>query len=158
MAEGQPGHTADDPFTVAGSESFSHLLDEALGRSGDLIREADALAASISSAPPQALYAAATEFENAVQEARPVLDRLVEVLRNARHHTLESAWLALAGQPDRQEDARKLREIITEYHRVRAVLAMSGRQIEDTMRGLQRTEWATTRTETVSTSTISLKA
>lgn len=158
MAETDPDQASVDPFATTGSESFTKLLDDALKRSSELLKGADTLAARVSSAPPQELYAAATELENAVQEARPVLDRLVEVLRNAKHHTLESAWHTLARQPDRQEDAKKLREIITEYHRVRAVLAMSGRQIEDTMRGLQRTEWATTRTETASTSTISLKA
>ncbi|MDE3240174.1 MAG: hypothetical protein KGN33_14535 [Paracoccaceae bacterium] len=128
-----------DPADAA---EFAATLEVALGAAQSLRREAEALSASISTAPPAEVRAASLAFETRTEAARSVFARLRDVLRHANHHTLESAYRALTELPARQAEAAQMKELIREYKLARAVIARSERQINDVLLELSENRWS----------------
>jgi len=121
--------------------AFSRLLDDALNDATTIRRQAEALAADVLVAPPHKIYESAIELEARTHDGHVAMERLVAIVRNARHHTLESAYRMLASKTDRSDDAAKLRGIIDEYRRVRAVMDMSREHIEVALGTLADQRW-----------------
>jgi hypothetical protein len=121
--------------------AFSRLLDDALNDAATIRTQAEALAADVLVAPPHKIYESAIELEARTHDGHVAMGRLVAIVKNARHHTLESAYRMLASKPDRGDDAAKLRKIIDEYRRVRAVMDMSRDHIEIALGTLANQRW-----------------
>jgi hypothetical protein len=123
------------------TRAFSRLLDEALNDAVSIRAQAETLAADVLVAPPHKIYESAVGLEERTHEGRTAMGRLVEVMRRAHLHTLETAYRALSSKGDREEDAEKLRRIINEYRRVRAVMDVSRGHIEAAMGTLTDQRW-----------------
>ncbi len=121
--------------------AFSRLLDDALNDATTIRTQAEALAADVLVAPPHKIYESAIELEARTHDGHVAMGRLVAIVKNAHHHTLESAYRMLASKPDRGDDAAKLRRIIDEYRRVRVVMDMSRDHIELALGTLADQRW-----------------
>lgn len=130
-----------DPADAA---EFAATLEVALGAAQSLRREAETLSASIAAGPPATVRAASLAFEARTEATRTIFERLRDVLRDANHHTLESAYQALTERPERQAEAAQLKELIREYKLSRAVIARSERQINDVLLELSENRWSQT--------------
>jgi len=143
--------------SAAGLE-FARTLDEALTAAQSLRGQAESLSSSILVDKPETVREAALAFEGRVEETRPIFNRLLNVLRHAHHHTLESAYQALVGDPARQADAERMRQFIREYQKTRAIITMSERRINDALRGIERNPWIEAREPKAGDSTFLAKA
>jgi len=132
---------ANGTGTQRGMRAFSRLLDDALNDATTIRTQAEALAADVLVAPPHKVYESAIELEARTHDGHVAMGRLVTIVKNARHHTLESAYRMLASKPDRADDAAKLRKVIDEYRRVRAVMDMSRDHIEVALGTLADQRW-----------------
>lgn len=121
--------------------AFSAALDEALSATQILRCEAERLSGQIDFERPEVVRATAIAFENQVDEARPVLDRFVQMLRDARHHTLESAYRELIGEPEHEAVAARMRDLIREYQETQAIIAMAGRRLNEALGRIDKSPW-----------------
>lgn len=112
---------------------FAAALREALDSVRGLRGEAERLSASLESERPATIRTTSRSFESSAESARSVFERLLGVLRDANHHTLESAYHALVEAPGREEEAARMQELIHEYKRTRAIISKSERQISDAL-------------------------
>jgi hypothetical protein len=124
-----------------GMRAFSRLLDDALNDATTIRAQAEVLAADVLVAPPHKIYESAIEFEARTHDGHVAMARLVAIVKNAHHHTLESAYRMLAGKADRSDDAAKLQGIIDEYRRVRSIMDMSRDHIEVALGTLADQRW-----------------
>jgi hypothetical protein len=124
-----------------GQRAFARLLDDALNDATTIRAHAEALAADVLVAPPHKIYESAVELEARTHDGNVAMGRLVAIVRRAHLHTLESAYRMLASKEDRGDDAAKLRGIIDEYRRVRAVMDMSRDHIELALGTLSDQRW-----------------
>lgn len=128
---------ADSPTPdAADAAAFDAALTAALDTARTLRRDAETLSNSIESDAPEGIRRSSQRFENATAQARSVFDRLRVILREANHHTLESAYAALVAQPGRSEEANQMRSLITEFRRTRAIIARSGQRLDDALRDM----------------------
>ena len=124
-----------------GTRAFSRLVEDALNDATMIRTQAESLAADVLVAPPHKIYESAIELEARTDDGRFAMRRLVEVIRRAHLHTLESAYRTLASKDDRADDAAKMRSIIDEYRRVRAVMDVSRDHIESALGTLADQRW-----------------
>ena len=107
-----------------------------------MIRErAETLANDILVSPPHKIYESAMRLEDCAYDGRSAMDRVLEVVRRAHLHTLESAYQALARKTGRTSDAEKLEAILGDYRRVRSVIDMSRGHIEAALGSLEDQRW-----------------
>ena len=123
------------------TRAFSRLLDDALNDATAIRTQVEALAADLLVAPPHRIYESAVELEERTRDGQSAMGRLVAVVRRAHQHTLESAYRVLAAKDGRAADAEKLRAIIEEYRRVRAVMNVSREHIESSIGTLADQRW-----------------
>jgi methyl-accepting chemotaxis protein len=123
------------------ASEFSQILDDALAAAQSLRQGAEALSENIDTTPQKLLDQSRT-FENHLTQIKPAMDRLVDVLKNAHHHTLESAYRAMMADEAQISEAQKIRKIINEYHQVKAVIASSERRINEALLGVEASPWA----------------
>jgi hypothetical protein len=121
-------------------DAFSRALDEALGDAVTMRRSVDTLSSNILHGSPQLIYESAVELENQTNDTRGAVGRLVAILREANHHTLESAYRAMAAA-QRHTEAEKLRQLEDEYKRIQATMAASNSHIASILAGLNDTSW-----------------
>lgn len=126
---------------LRGRRAFSRLVEDALNDATIIRTQAESLAADVLVAPPHKVYESAIELEARTDEGRFAMGRLMEVIRRAHLHTLESAYRMLATKDDRGDDAAKMRSIIDEYRRVRAVMDVSRDHIESALGTLADQRW-----------------
>ena len=134
----ETNRTARQPRSM---RAFSRLLDEALNDATTIRTQTETLAADVLVAPPHEIYESAIELEARTHDGRFAIGRVVEVIRRAHLHTLESAYRVLATKHGRGDDAAKLRSIIDEYRRVRAVMDVSRDHIESALGTLTDQRW-----------------
>lgn len=137
---------------------FGQALDDALNATHAIRNQVAALSASIMADSPDVVRSSALAFEGRIEEARPIFDRLLIILRDAKHHTLESAYQALVADPGRQAEAERMRILIREYQQIRAIIAMSDRRINDALLGLSKSPWSAANEPASSASTLHAKA
>lgn len=118
--------------------AFSRILREALEATRTLGERVDVVSRDVLSADHNELYRSALALEDAARTAAPSLDRLTAVVRRGAYENLESLGDALDKAPDRTEEAQALRNLLTEYRRVREVMASTMSQINEILGGLNR--------------------
>src|ERR1700739_4633356 len=96
---------ANGSMAQRSKRAFSRLLDDALNDATSIRAQAEALAADVLVAPPHKIYESAIELEARTHDGHVAMGRLVAIVKNAHHHTLESAYRMLASKRDRSDDA-----------------------------------------------------
>lgn len=109
---------------------FSRVLREALRDATNLRGRVSEVLGRVAAGGPAEIFEAAKHLEQEAQDSRPVIERLVAIVRGAHVHTLQSAYALLRQTAGRREDAERLRQLIAEYRGVKAEIALAASNVD----------------------------
>lgn len=123
-----------------GKDSFSSILDQALGNATAILQSVETLSTGILNGTPEGIYEAAVGLETTTHESRSAVDRLIVILHEAGHHTLESAYRALIADHCYAE-ATKIRALEEEYRKIQGMMMSSNSHLTAILAGLNNASW-----------------